>query len=137
MTVRRMRCEQCEQKIPKKQPKLRCSICSKFKHLKCQNLTKSDANYLIYLNIDWTCHECIASILPVNGGAAPKKSKSTKIIGPKFKVQCLSCRGFSYTPKNVRTCDHCENLVHVKCWNHELGCTSCCEEMIPGFHAYT
>ena len=137
MTVRRTRCEFCDQKIPKKQPKLRCSICSQFKHLKCQKLTKADASYLIYLKIDWTCHECLSSILPVDGGVAPRRSKSAKTIGPKFKVQCTSCNGFSYTPKNVRTCDHCENVVHVKCWNHGLGCTSCCENMIPGFHAYT
>ena len=137
MIERRVRCEKCDQKIPKHQPKLRCSICSNFKHLKCQNLTKADANYLIHLNIDWTCNECITSILPVNGGSAPKKSKHTKIIGPKFKVQCSSCNGFSYTPRNVRTCEYCENQVHVKCWNHDLGCTSCCENMIPGFHAHT
>ena len=137
MTVRRARCELCDIKMPKKQPKLRCSICCEFKHLKCQNLTKADANYLIYLKIDWTCHECLISILPVNGGLTAKRTKSAKIIGPKYKVQCSSCNGFSYTPRNVRTCEHCENQVHAKCWNHGLGCTSCCEAMIPGFHAYT
>ena len=137
MTVRRVRCETCNQKISKKQPKLRCSICCIFKHLKCQNLTKADANYLLYLGIDWTCSECIAGILPVNGGSAPKKTKSVKLIGPKFKVQCSSCNGYSYTPRNIRTCEHCENQVHAKCWNHGLGCTTCCENMIPGFHAYT
>ena len=137
MTVRRVRCEKCDQKFPKNQPKLRCTVCIKFKHLRCQNLTKADANYILYLNLDWTCNDCLSSILPINGGSAPKKSKSLKIIGPKFKVQCMSCNGFSYTPRNVRTCEYCENQVHVKCWNHELGCTSCCEKMIPGFHAYT
>ena len=137
MTVRRARCEQCDQKIPKNQPKLKCSICNLFKHLKCQKLTKADANYLIHLNLDWICYECLASILPVNGCSAPKRSKASRIIGPKFKIQCSSCNGFSYTPTNVRTCDWCENLVHAKCWNHSLGCTACCESMIPGFHAYT
>ena len=24
-----------------------------------------------------------------------------------------------------------------KCWKGELGCKSCCELMIPGYHAYT
>ena len=137
MTIRRARCDLCDQKIPKKQPMLRCSICTKFKHLKCQNLTKADASYLIYLNIDWTCHECIISILPVDGGSAPKRAKSAKLIGPKFKVKCTSCNGFSYTPKNLRTCEYCESQVHSKCWNQGLGCTACCENMIPGFHSYT
>ena len=137
MTERREKCEKCDHKIPKKQPKLRCSICAKFKHLKCQKLTKADAKHLIYLNVEWTCYECMTSILPVHGGSAPKKTKTSKTVGPKFKVQCSSCNGYSYTPKNVRICEYCENQVHVKCWNHDLGCTSCCENMIPGFHAYT
>ena len=25
----------------------------------------------------------------------------------------------------------------MKCWNHELGCTSCCEDMFLGFYSYT
>ena len=137
MTVKRVRCEEFDQKIPKNQPKLKCSVCIKFKHLKCQKLTKADASYLLHLKIDWTCHECITSILPVNGCSAPKRSKTTRIIGPKFKVKCSSCSGFSYTPTNVRTCEYCESQVHTKCWNNALGCTACCESIIPGFHAYT
>ena len=135
MTVKRARCEECDQKIPKNQPKLKCSLCSKVKHLKCEKLTKADAKYLNHLNLDWSCYECISEILPVNGCSAIKRS--AKVLGPKFKVQCSSCTGFSYTPRNVRTCNYCEKQVHVKCWNEDLGCTKCCEDMIPGFHAYT
>ena len=137
MTVRRVKCEQCDQKIPKNQPKLRCSICCDFKHLKCQKLTKSDASYIIQLKIDWTCNECLSSILPINGCSAPKRRKVTNSSGQKFKIQCASCYGYSYTPKNVRTCAFCDGQVHVKCWNNDLGCTACCESIFPGFHAYT
>ena len=29
------------------------------------------------------------------------------------------------------------NQVHLKCWNGALGCTKCCECIIPGFHTYS
>ena len=136
ITVRRIRCEVCEVKIPKNQPKLRCTICDKFKHLKCQNLTKSDAEYIIQLKIPWTCHDCISDILPCNACQAPRNSK-LKSSDQKFKVKCPVCNGFCYSPKNIRTCDYCDKIVHVKCWHYGLGCKTCCEDMIPGFHVYS
>ena len=130
MTLHRLRCDKCSLKIPKQQPKLKCSICEKFKHLSCQKLTKADARNLIHSNVSWSCQECISDILPIN---ACKKSKISKngIPTVKFKVKCSSCNGYSYTPRNVRTCDFCDNKVHAKCWNW------CCENIFPGFHTYT
>ena len=137
MTVRRPRCDKCNIKISKKQPKLKCSICNTVKHLSCEKLTKADANYLIYLNVDWTCYECITNILPVNATYAPKRLKTDLTIGPKFKLKCVACNGYCYTPRNIRTCNFCDGQVHAKCWNHDLGCNKCCEDMIPGFQSYT
>ena len=128
-------CDTCSIKIPKAQPKLYCTQCTKLKHLACQNLTKADAKHIIQLNVSWTCKECILQILPVNACSMPKREK--KITTKKFKVKCSSCNGFSYSPKNVRTCEWCDQQVHVKCWNHSLGCNKCCEETLPGFHAYS
>ena len=132
----RMKCETCQIKIPKAQPKLRCSFCNKIKHLSCQKLTKADAKHILALKIDWTCKECILNILPINACSANRKDKNKTPI-EKFKIKCSVCSGFSYTPRNVRKCTYCDQLVHVKCWNHELGCTSCCEDMFPGFYSYT
>ena len=55
----------------------------------------------------------------------------------RFKARCFSCNGYLYSIRNVRTCDYCMKQVHLKCFNNDLGCTKCCESMIPGFHAYS
>ena len=52
---------------------------------------------------------------------------------PKFKSQCSSCLGWSYSPNNVRVCSLCDAPVHKKCLKGELGCISCCSSIIPGF----
>ena len=131
-TVVRVRCEECSEKIPKFQPILVCDICNCIKHLKCQKLTKSQAIYIKQLNIKWTCYQCLSQILPLEATFSYSTPKPTKI-----KIKCTSCNGYSYTQKNICVCHWCNGNVHVKCWNGDLGCNSCCEKTIPGFHAYT
>ena len=131
----RIRCETCQIKIPRAQPKLFCTICNKLKHLACQKLTKADAYNLIHLKVLWTCKECIFDILPV--GACSSVPSGTHKKCNKFKARCFSCNGYSYSIRNVRTCGHCMKQVHLKCFNNDLGCTKCCESMIPGFYAYS
>ena len=131
----RIKCEKCEVKIPKHMPMLKCSVCEKIKHLSCQKLTKSDAKHILALKSPWSCYECNTDILPIN--ACSGKTIKNKTTNINFKIKCSVCSGFSYNPRNVRTCKHCDQQVHVKCWNQELGCTSCCEDMIPGFHSYS
>ena len=135
-TLRRVRCEKCEVKIPKTQPKLRCTICNDIKHLRCQNLTKADAEYIVYLGSAWTCYECISAILPVSA-CEVTKNRQAILSNQKFKIQCSACRGYCYTPRNARNCEFCDKSVHVKCLNENLGCTMCCEEIIPRFHIYS
>ena len=130
----RQKCDTCNIKLPKTQPQLFCTQCNKLKHLACQKLTKADAKNIISLKVPWTCKECIFETLPVNACSMPKRDKKSTI--KKFKVQCSACNGFSYTPSNIRTCCHCEQQVHVKCWNQSLGCHTCCENLIPGYHSY-
>ena len=136
VTLRRLRCEKCDIKIPKNQPKLRCTVCNNLKHLSCEKLTKADAEYIIHCKVAWTCYECILTILPVNACEVPKNRKENPTKN-NFKIKCSVCNGFCYTPRNVRICDFCENNVHVKCWNQSLGCTTCCEDIIPGFRAFS
>ena len=137
MTYRRARCDTCDVKIPKSQPKLVCSTCKILKHLRCQKLTKADANYNIkYLGRDWICEQCIRDILPIDACPSVRQKKSNLSL-PKVKIQCTSCSGYCYSPKNVRTCCWCENKVHAKCWNDSLGCQSFCEAIIPGYNVHT
>ena len=131
----RIKCDKCHVKIPKMQPKLRCTICDSIKHLACQKLTKSDANDIIRLKLNWTCMECISDILPINACIPAKTVKSERPTI--FKVKCSACNGFCYSVKNLRTCDYCNSQVHVKCWRNGLGCIKCCENIIPGFYAYS
>ena len=105
-----IKCDKCHVKIPKMQPKLRCSICDSIKHLACQKLTKSDANQIIRLKFNWTCMECISDILPINACIPAKIVKSER---PRiFKVKCSACNGFCYSAQNLRICDYCNNKVH-------------------------
>ena len=109
--LNRIRCETCDVKIPKTHPKLRCTFCNELKHLACQKLSKSDANYLICMETQWICRECILEILPIGGCLSAKPDNDT--INKKFKVKCFCCNGFSYSPRNVRTCEFCMNQVHL------------------------
>ena len=133
-TFKREKCEKCEVKIPKHQPILVCDICFKIKHLSCQKLTKSDASTIKNLGISWSCHECLANILPIN---AVRRQAKSEVDQNKFKVKCCSCNGFSYSQRTVKICQWCDGQVHAKCWKGDLGCKLCCETMIPGYLAYT
>ena len=95
--------------------------------------TKADAAHIKFLNIKWTCTQCIITILPINCTARTKTGIAPE---PKFEAKCGACSGYSYSQRNVRFCDWCESSVHVKCWKENLGCISYCEKIIPGYHAY-
>ena len=113
-----------------------CGMCKVSKHLRCQRLTKADANYIKYLGIDWTCEQCTREIFPIDlCQSVRQKNSNTSTL--KCKEKCASCSGYSYNPKNIRTCLWCENKVHAKCWNDELGCQSCCEAIIPGYNVHS
>ena len=107
-------------------------FCEQIKHFSCQGLTRTEAEHIIALKINWTCKNCIYDILPVNGCRAKRKGENAE---PAFKVQCTSCGGYCYSLKNIRTCCWCETQVHFKCHSNYLGCISCCEKIIPGFYA--
>ena len=100
---KRRKCAECNTKIHKANPKLCCTLCNEIKHLKCQKLSKADAKHIIRLNVSWTCHECISQILPINA-CRPSKRGTLAIKNDKFKIQCSSCNGYSYSQNNVRTC---------------------------------
>ena len=126
-------CNDCKVRIPKNRPKLFCSHCDTSKHFRCQNLTKSDAQYIIERQILWTCSECLTNALPLNA-CCPVKRKLTTSQTEKFKKRCTSCNGWSYSARNIRTCSWCEGTVHLKCLKNELGCVKCCNDMIPGYN---
>ncbi len=119
------KCDTCSVRIPNHIPKPVCSLCNKRKHIRCQQLSKKDAQHIIQSQQSWICRDCMYSILPINAvnGSVPK-----------FKVQCSSCTGWSYSENTVTVCNFCENNVHKKCHNEYLGCIKCCESIIPGYN---
>ena len=120
-------CNVCSVRIPKNRPKLYCSICDQVKHFKCQKLSKAEAQKIIISDKFWICMDCIKDTLPIDA------TDSAPI--PKFQVQCHCCNGWSYSPNNTQTCTWCSNIVHLNtCYKNNLGCISCCENLIPGYH---
>ena len=125
----KIRCVECNKRLARNRPKLYCTICHEIKHFSCQDMSKNDAKHIITIKLQWTCPACIREILPINACRAAKQSQSDK-----FKIQCLACLGYCYSPNNVRTCNWCECSVHKKCFKDSLGCVKCCEENIPGYY---
>ena len=122
-------CTNCTVRIPSNRPKLCCTVCNEYKHPKCQKLTVSDAKLIIATDASWICNDCRFDILPINAVKAPTNTL------PKFKIKCACCNGYSYSARNTATCTWCKNIVHSKCHKQELGCLTCAESMIPGYHA--
>ena len=130
------RCEDCKKRITKNRPKLYCNLCEKTKHFSCQNLSRTEAEHIIALKLNWTCKNCLHDILPVNA-CKRERNVNGQNIAQNFKVQCTSCTGYCYSVKNIRNCHWCEGQVHLKCFNNDLGCKTCCEKNIPGFYVTT
>ena len=128
-------CAKCDVRIPASHPRLFCSICKELKHAKCQFLSKSEARDISNdASFQWSCYDCISSILPINLCKATRKNGGT--LEPKFKQKCAVCNGFSHSVNNVSKCEWCDKICHTKCVKGQLGCLSCCEEMYPGYTAH-
>ena len=104
MTYKCEKCDNCNTKIPKHQPLIFCDICSKYKHLKCEKLTKSQAAHITLIGLLWTCSKCISEILPVNAVETTKKNVNKSLW--KVKIKWTSCPGYSYSLK-------CKNMPMV------------------------
>ena len=127
-------CNCCNTRIPKHQRKLKCYICCKIKHYKCEKLSKTDVNAINNMRYhSWACYECISSILPINATSRKKATQSSR-----EKIKCDACNGFSNNVNNTKVCPWCDGVCHNKCIKGELGCINCCDSIIPGYryHAY-
>ena len=133
-TLANKSCNSCEKRIYKTCPRLICDICDEFKHFSCNRLSKKDAQHIVESDLRWTCFQCIESILPVNAFSTERSRGAFKV---KFKVQCEYCQGYAHKETNVKTCQQCDSKVHLKCYKFNLGCLTCCEELIPGYHCNT
>ena len=49
-------------------------------------------------------------------------------------IKCYSCNGKSANALNFKQCSWCDNTCHIKCIKNQLGCTKCCEQIIPGYY---
>ena len=126
-------CTNCNVKLLKHRPNLFCCLCNTVKHYSCQGLSKTEAQYIQDNNNNgWICKDCIVDILPVNA-CNNKRTVNTASL-PSFKAKCRCCGGMSYSQNSIKTCPWCDQSCHNRCINNTLGCTKCCEELIPGFH---
>ena len=131
-------CELCSSRLPKYLPKLVCFLCKKAKHPKCQNLSRADAQRIIEQGDSWICYQCISNILPVEiDPVAQSQLENNSRNTSKLKLQCSSCLHYCYSEANLKTCGWCDKMVHKKCYKPDLGCTRCCQSMIPGYNAET
>ena len=107
--------------------------------MKCQKLSRKEADQIISSGDLWICYKCIRSILPINACENSKIRNRANLENyseksKKFKLQCTACLGYCYHETSVRTCSICHKKVHKKCHKENLGCIACCESLIPGYH---
>ena len=142
MTVNMSCCGKCDVRIPKHRPMLICSICSQFKHYSCNYLSKNEAFKLINDGqmSQWSCFECISSILPINCTAKQPvpRSKSLETSKPNYinSTPCVACNKPVVPNKNSANCHWCEGVCHKSCSKNSLGCIKCCVDIIPGYFYY-
>ena len=107
-----VKCDKCGVRIPKNRPLLKCSICDSIKHFKCNGLSKNEAFEIIQNHPQWTCQECLSSILPVN-----------LVLGTKHKLDnCDACFKKISSTTAVSACPLCDRRCHKTCLNGNLGC---------------
>ena len=134
-----IKCEKCNERVPSHHPFLFCTVCKKHKHYKCNYLTRSDALNIINSveSLDWACYDCRIEILPLECVTCPiaTHDSNTSPLVNNSRPTCSACnKQISKTPV---TCSWCDNVCHKKCVKNSLGCTVCCNSMIPGYHYTT
>ena len=140
-------CGTCNKRISKNYPPLNCATCKQSKHYKCELLSKNEAKALISANSLWTCKSCTKSRntlsnahadactdVEVNKSDVRVDVAASHVTTHNFKLQCHACLGWAYSTRNVKACVWCEKFVHLKCNRGVLGCVTCCEEIIVGYH---
>ena len=126
-----MRCEICKIRIPANRPVLYCSSCKLPKHYKCNKLSKVQAYQIIENHVnDWKCIECVKPI---------DQTQSSSLVCPEQEPHGSTlniCSGCSNpcSPFDYQTCDWCNGSCHPKCYRNNLGCITCCNDMIPGYN---
>ena len=128
-------CDKCEIRIPKNRPLLVCSLCSEFKHYKCNNLSKSAACNIIKTgNLqNWICQSCTHAVFPIGLLSDVNQPFSTDNKFVKHGPTCNVCNKLCGRSDSGKSCHWCDRLCHKKCINNSLGCMHCCKDMIPGF----
>ncbi len=60
-------CETCKIRLPKNRPLLICTLCQKFQHYKCNNLSRKDAESIMTNPTEtclWVCQSCYTENFP-------------------------------------------------------------------------
>ena len=133
-----IKCEKCNVRVPKHRPFLFCTACKQLKHYKCNYLTRSEALAIMTseCSLDWACYDCRLEILPLECAVSPSSTQHTpSAVINNSRPPCSACtKQISKTPVS---CSWCDNLCHKKCVKNSLGCTNCCNSIIPGYNYTT
>ena len=133
-------CGKCNIRLPKNRPLLVCSICREFKHYKCNNMSKSEAIEIInFGRLEyWTCQDCFGTLFPnITDFTYNKTSIKTDTTRTNILTNCGGCNKPCSSNKTLATntiCQWCDQPCHRRCLKNTLGCTSCCNDIIPGYN---
>ena len=114
-------CHICSSRLLNYKDYINCSMCNKFSHNRCNQLSKTDAAIIlddVKLLSQWTCIVC-------------KPGLSSSSISPieSSTSLCHCCR--NPLGKRYSICTYCDKNVHLKCNKLELGCISCKADIFP------
>ncbi len=128
------KCETCNIRVPKNRPLLVCTLCQKFKHYKCNNLSRKEAEGILANPTElcaWTCQKCYNEIFP-----GFNSDDVTPVTDRQYNsITCSVCdKQCSNKSQNCTSCDWCDSPCHKHCIKGALGCLNCCAVMILGYH---
>ncbi len=130
-------CETCDIRIPKNRPLLVCTLCQKFKHYSCNNLSRKEAEEILADPLEtslWACQNCYSENFP-GLNLSDVTSENFRRSSPPSSLTCTVCEKECSTRSHNRTsCIWCYSTCHKKCVKGALGCLNCCTAMIPGYH---
>ncbi len=130
-------CETCNIRIPKNRPLLVCTLCQKFKHYSCNNLSRKEAEGILADPVEtclWACQNCYIENFP-GFNFDDVTLVNDRQSNPLSTLTCAVCnKQCSNRSHNRTSCNWCDSPCHKHCIKGALGCLNCCAAMIPGYH---
>ena len=118
-----MKCNICSERLLNYKTYLKCTICCKSSHPKCNNLSKTEAE-ILKLATSWTCIACSKDAIP-----PVDNHKDYPITNNDNTVNCYSCS--KILGKQIFKCELCDNSIHKRCKLEDFGCKKCRDDLFP------